>query len=300
MVQGNPQGDYMIPHGAIVTSWHLSTLLFFAPRKWLKSLALISVILGATLPYAVSAVALKYERSGIPAMIYERTTNCGTDKSNIPDKALILRLDDVQAHSWRDIAVEMMDDAIRRKLLVTSVTIPYKLQTDMELVNMLRARHCYLDITLHGYYNSENPPEFLNLNYDEAAWRYEQGLVNLKMLSNQKVQVFIPPENLLSADSVKAAADRGIQISAEGYNYLDYDASSYNFHDHYLLEVPEVIHQCETAWATENKCILMLHPQDYATNGQKDDQKYQRYTKLLDELINRGANTSTLTALANK
>lgn len=290
----------MIMHGALITTWHLATLLFFAPRHWLKSITLLSIIIGATLPYGVAAAALKFERSGVPAMWYERTTECGTDKTSVPEKAVILRLDDVQAHSWRDIAVEMMDEAIRRKLLITSVTIPHKLQTDMELVNMLRARHCYLDMTLHGYYNTENPPEFLHLNYQEAAWRYDEGTMNLKMISNQKIQVFIPPENLLSEDSQRAATDRGIKISAEGKNYLDYDATTYDFHEHYLVEVPTVLHSCETAWTEEGKCIIMIHPQDYATNGKKDDAKYARYTQLLDELLNKEAKPSTLTALANK
>jgi hypothetical protein len=55
--------------------------------------------------------------------------------------------------------------------------------------------------------------------------------------------------------------------------------------------------KCETRFAQNEHCIIMLHPQDYVTNEKLDEKKYKEYLRLLNELEKRDIATITFQQL---
>ncbi len=208
---------------------------------------------------------------------------------------VVLRIDDVQAFYLDSISRKMIQDAIDKKAVVTLGVIPNQLDTDVALVNFLKRNICNIELAVHGWNHSVNPPEFANLNEDQAAQKLKEGIKMLQKIAGRKIVTFIPPENQYSQGSIPAAQKLGIKaISAEGNSIYDYDASTYDFVSNKLLTSDEVVEKCNYAFSRSQKCIIMLHPQDYITDGALDLNKYKHYTALLDKLISEGASFTTI------
>ena len=204
-------------------------------------------------------------------------------------KMAILRLDDVQAYAWADIALRMMDDARERDIPLVLGVIPKGLRDDASTYTYLREHRCFHEIAQHGWdHNSETAgesPEFRGVPYDEALDDIERGKAVLEALARERMTTFIPPNNEMSVETYRAVEKLQIPIvSSEGENRYDFAATTFDYGDDRVTSVERMMEDCRERTASSDLCVIMLHPQEFATDGVFDNQKYQLYLDLLEEL----------------
>lgn len=254
------------------------------PREKVLSILVITTISFVTLRIGAKSIYDAYNHSPIQEIV-SQIQGCQEVARPQSTSMVVLRLDDVQAFAWRDISIEMMRDAIDRNMKISSITIPVQLNTDKALTTFLKTNQCNIELVLHGYDNTGDPPEFAFLTQEQANQKIDLGLAELSQINSQKVNFFVPPENTYSPGTSLAIKAKQMHISAEGGGYYDYNATTYDFTHNKLHDQAHVITECEARIVTDNICILMLHPQDFADDaGQKDIQKYATYLGLLEYL----------------
>jgi hypothetical protein len=209
------------------------------------------------------------------------------------ERMVILRLDDVQGHTWSDVSMRMIADAHERGLPLVLGVIPKGLVDDTKLVTFLSLRACNIEIAVHGFDhgrlasdNHSTTAEFGSLSYDSALERFHQALTAVEPLSLQQPVTFIPPQNLISEEAARAAHDAGLPIiSSEGNRYFDYKATSWNFSTQSFFPFATIKTQCTKAFNESDLCVIMLHPQDFVhDDGSLDEIRYLEYRKLLSYL----------------
>ena len=201
------------------------------------------------------------------------------------ENRIVFRVDDVQAFTWRTVTMKMVEDASLRDVPLVLGVIPSGLTEDQVTVNFLRDNRCDLEIAMHGYDHQNQPPEFSDLSFSEAEKRLLGGKEILSYLSGEEVVTFIPPHNRYSRGTEEALSSTGFKVlSAEGDNTYDYTASTYDSNKSALIPVETVVSRCQADLEKDGLCVVMLHPQDYATNLEFDPEKYQHYLSLLDQL----------------
>lgn len=204
-------------------------------------------------------------------------------------KIAILRLDDVQAFSWSDIAKQMMDDAFTHKYPVVAGVIPYRIREDISIVRYLKSHSCHVELAMHGYTHAgsdyePNEGEFAFVDSVEARRRFEEGIKELQKITTQNLISFIPPRNVMSDEAKAELLPYGFRIlSMIGTSIYDVDASTWDFTDQKPYRAEETFTACEEHWNSgDSTCVIMLHPQDYAKeDGTIDADRYSQYTSLL-------------------
>jgi hypothetical protein len=287
----------MTPQGGFTTLFHLAILLGRMPREKVLSVFVIIIISFVTLRVGAKSIYDAYNHSPIQEIVSQVP---GCQEVILPESnnLVVLRLDDVQAFAWRDISIEMMRDAIDRNMKINAVTIPIHLNTDKILVNFLKANQCNIELVLHGYDNTSEPPEFAFLTQEQATQKIDLGLAELSQITTSKINFFVPPENSYSPGVSLAIKAKQMRVSAEGRGYYDYSATTYDFTHNKLHDLEHVIAKCDARIAIDNICIVMLHPQDFADDaGQKDNQKYTTYLGLLEYLKQKNYRIVTFSEL---
>jgi predicted deacetylase len=204
------------------------------------------------------------------------------------DRMVVLRLDDVQAHSWSSVNIRMMEDALARNMPVVAGVIPKDIENDFPVLSFLSRQECNVEIAFHGYthhierngvqYNNE----FATLSANEARTRLQAAIDEMRMVTQVPITTFIPPENVISADAHGVLSEFGIlHLSSEGKGVFDYDTTTWEG-----VPAVDVVHACEERFAMGDRlCVIMLHPQEFSnTDMRVDEQKYQEFSKLLDLL----------------
>ncbi len=211
-------------------------------------------------------------------------------------KLVVLRLDDVQAYSWRDISIAMIRDAQGYNAPIVAWVIPKDLAGDPTLTRFLKREHCNIEIAMHGWDHSGTgvnnlqiryQTEFWNISYEEARNRINKGKEVLLPLSGRPILSFIPPFNVVSADAIRAIKDEWIGVTSSIWNGLyDYHSTTYNFDKKRMVPVTEVLQNCEDAFIKNGLCVVMMHPQDYSNSDKTLDQTAYRdyYLTLLESL----------------
>jgi hypothetical protein len=287
----------MTPQGGFTTLFHLAILLGKMPREKLLSILVITTISFVTFRIGAKSIHEAYRNSPIQELVSE-IQGCQEVVRPESRSMVVLRLDDVQAYAWRNISIEMMRDAIAKNMKVSAVTIPLQLNTDKTLTSFLKTNQCNIELVLHGYDNTGDPPEFAFLSQEQANQKIEMGLTELSQVSSQKVNFFVPPENTYSPGTSLAIKAKQMHISAEGGAYYDYNATTYDFSHNKLHDKEHVVTECESRLVTDNICILMLHPQDFADEaGHKDIEKYSTYLGILDYLAQKNYRVVTFSEL---
>ena len=210
-------------------------------------------------------------------------------------KLAVLRIDDVQAYAWGETTRKMIADAHERNAPLTLGIIPKGFSDDVVLSAYLRDRACNLEFALHGWNHQMQDdgvtPEFVGLDEAQAEARLQWGIHELRKAGIESLQTWIPPQNEHSVGTAAAAAELGFtRLSTEGDGVWDYDATSYVYGvDQQLLEPEVVVADCEAQIAEDGKCIIMLHPQNYANGLDHDEQVYNDYyIALIDQLADAG------------
>lgn len=211
-------------------------------------------------------------------------TSCEYQPDSLNKNTIILRLDDVESYTW-GVTEMMITDTLNRGIPLTLGVIPLHLENNSGLVDLIQDRRCDLEIALHGWNHRGDIPEFSGIGKGVAFDKLKRGKMYLEELFGVEVITFIPPQNVISRKAEGALSAAGFKIlSSEGVDYLDYDVSTYDFPNKRVVPTSEVIEKCTDAFIEDNVCVIMLHPQDYATDEVLDTEKYTEYTLLLDEL----------------
>jgi Uncharacterized protein conserved in bacteria (DUF2334) len=232
--------------------------------------------------------------------------SCRDLKPVSSEKKVVLRIDDIQANYLRDVSISMIEDAAEREMKTYLAVIPYSLDGDREVSTYLKKNSCWFEVAMHGWDNgiakgSTDIPEFAGLSYEEAVKRIRLGKVSLKKNLNVVPVSFVPPNNEYSEETGRALRDEGfVIVSAEGEKSFDYDASTYDFLNDELVPTERVLNECMAAIDAKKYCIIMMHPQDFVTDGVLDPKKYAQYTGLLDGLQANGVEVVTMSELAEE
>jgi predicted deacetylase len=259
------------------------------------SLTIITAVFSVTLMVYGTVVYIAF---GDPQNNYEfaqaTLTPCTKTLHQRTDRNVILRLDDVQAYGWTDIAMLLMRDAYDRGYPTVAGVIPKNIHTQPELVRFLKQHGCMLEIAVHGWDHlpvtvSDRPGEefgeFAFLDAAEATARIELALRALRSVSKTHPITFIPPHNQLSHASARVLEEYRIPlISSEGDGHFDYHAATWDFDRNSFVRARSVIADCEARFAQGHTlCVIMLHPQDFANADLAlDPARYREYLTILE------------------
>ena len=218
---------------------------------------------------------------------------CTTTPIAPTGKMALIRLDDVQAFAWAATSIRMMDDARSRGIPLVLGVIPKGIEGDRVMYEYLRDNRCFHEIAQHGWDHGEETggeaPEFLESEYDDALKDISRGKAELETLAREKLTSFIPPNNEISSDTRRALETLEMPvISSAGTGRFDFHATTFDYHTDVLLTSERVLEDCAKRTAASDLCVVMMHPQEFATDGRVDEAKYRIYVDVLDGLAQQG------------
>ncbi len=225
---------------------------------------------------------------------------CEQVANTISEKTVVLRVDDIQAYTWRETSMKMIDDAISRNIPLTLGIIPINLSDDVELVSFLKDKRCQVEFGLHGLTHSAPAgaatAEFGEYTKEEALSKIAEGQRMLTAITPDQIVSWIPPLNIQSSGTIDALRELGFtHLSAEGEGKFDMDAYTFIYGSNVLVSPEKVVEKCKSAFESSNHCIIMLHPQDFAIGLNHNEEKYSKYyLGLLDALAKEGVTFARL------
>jgi len=224
--------------------------------------------------------------------IYDLGPPCEPFAINLSgDRQVILRLDDVQAFAWRDVSFAIVNEATSRKIPLVLGIIPFRLQDDPATTGYIKKNVCNLEIAQHGwstdkYAHDTNETE--KLNETNIYFNIMAGKSELEKISSDPVITFIPPFNVYSSKTAYALKSAKFSIiSSDNGGLYDSTTLTYDYQKNESISTSKIVSSCEEAFKKSLPCIIMIHPQDFATNGKLDEKKYYAFTALLDDLQGR-------------
>ena len=241
--------------------------------------------------------SLSYIVKDFSDSLYEK--NCEVIEHKVSDRNIILRIDDIQAYYLQDIQIKMIKDTLKHNKTISLSVIPLNIHEDEELTTFLKKNKCNLEIGLHGYNNTDY--EFSSISYIDADKKVTAGLRELNQIEKEII-TFIPPNNECSEGCRDAVYDSGIRIISSGFENKEFgfSASTYDWTNRTLTDYEEVLLECGNELDKNETCIIMIHPQDYITDGELDSEKYNQYISLLDGLDGLNATIVTFRDLHYK
>lgn len=267
----------------IISVAKIKEMIFGKKRKKPKkdNLFLSLVIIGIILLF-LSFFVIK----GLQAATPLKDSKCKIIYNEVTYRNIILRVDDIQANSWREIQSMIIEDANSRNITLVLGVIPnmdgkHKIKEDFEIYNLIDSNKCKMEIALHGYIHTEG--EFSNLNFDDANEKIKKGKKIVERFG-VPIKTFIPPNNNISSEASFAVKYNNLPIISAGYLSEKYGltSSTFNSEDENTEEYIQVLSQCERTLDQNKTCIVVIHPQDYLTKGKLDKEKYSNYLNLID------------------
>jgi len=235
---------------------------------------------------------------------YEEPDECDRMPRDLTvfDRLVVLRIDDPQAFIWTDVVKLMVTDAKSRGYRPVLGIIPNHLEEDRLFSLYLREHSCEYEAAQHGFAHHKDgdydTPEFDDIDPWDAEDKLRQGRGILERVTGQDISVFIPPQNRIDPDITHVFEDMGYGIvSALGTGKYDSDVSTYDFEADRMVPPEDILAGCEIHFSEGNQCVIMLHPQDYATGGKMDPEKYRSYARLLDGLESGNVTVVTFSEL---
>jgi peptidoglycan/xylan/chitin deacetylase (PgdA/CDA1 family) len=219
------------------------------------------------------------------------------------DKKIILRVDDIQAFAYEEISKMMIKDAARFNMRMTLGVIPDKFLQDKFFDRVIKSNNCNLELAMHGWDHSSSEEsgefEFENMGEEEATGKIEEGKKILEEIGGQPVVTFIPPGNEISDATKKVLEEEGIRYLSADNESSEYgmNATTFDFPNKKLIEISDVMEACEKRFDKGKNCVIVIHPQDYLTDDKIDQEKYQQYIGLLEELRNKEVKSVTFSDL---
>lgn len=296
----------MIPVFGFTFIIHLAILLIAgggrrimqAPFAAFLGLTMTAMIVGGIVLFARSLLADGSNKDFI-LPLFEECRSAFVPPARGVKKAVI-RIDDVQAFAGRDVVQKLVDDAGIRGIKPVLAVIPRDLAADKKLVAYLQRNLCATEIALHGWENPPAYPEFLYLDEAGAQERIQTGQEVLAGELGIRASTFVPPGNEYSRATARVLVSLGFSaVSSGGGGLFDFDAATYDFPQQRFGTVDRVLEDCNRAWQKKNFCVVMIHPQDFLTDGVFDTRKYRHYVSLLDTFQGLGVASATFADLAS-
>ncbi len=262
-------------------------------KPTLQSLSILLILPLAIFAFYNPVIKTLFPDKNTATVEKEENYVCTPFNNNSAGPMVILRLDDVQAFSWSDISIKMMEDALASGLPIVAGVIPKNISEDKKTIEFLKRNDCNIQIAVHGYdhgpseYDNETSGEFAHLDKIETQQRLALAKEEIAKIATSESYVFIPPQNELSAAARTTLGEEGFSvISSEGTGYYDYDAASWSFKNKSFISASQTILDCITTFNEgDDLCVIMLHPQDYTKDDQTiDESLYNEYKKILSYL----------------
>ena len=253
----------------------------------IDSLIIILFVLGLTFYMGYSILVSSFTEDSNYCKLVDILTPCQSfDRSFDNDsKLIVLRVDDIQSHYLRNLSIKIIEVAFEYEMPLSLSVIPKNLEDDPIIIKYLNKNKCNLDLALHGWDNKPDFPEFSNLTEIEATERIIKGLSVFKNAGFGTPITFVPPNNVYSNGTKKALGNLGFKlISSEGNETYDYTTATYDFDIDETVDARSVLDSCQKGFDKNNVCVIMIHPKDFTTNDSFDENKYQIYLDLLDEI----------------
>jgi len=248
------------------------------------------LVFGFRFDYLDRANPNNFVNYGIPKNVENTYSNC---TFSLPSqRTIILRMDDIGA-GYIPVYKSLINKTISQNISLTLATIPMNVKTNLGIAKYLRniAKNEYIEIAQHGYahtlqefqINTTNPLKLIN-----------EG----KNILIEKIGVipttFIPPYNLYSPQTLEALNKEGFKIISSGQNnYLSkseifiLDFNTQSFYANKYTPTQEIISVCNKSLNQMQICVIMLHPQDYAMEYNKNiinRSRFEDYQEMLDGL----------------
>lgn len=271
----------------------------------------ISVVVLASITNAAVSVIGNFWNGGdnalsfVPDYVKASIGTCeppAREKPDDPNRLVVLRIDDPQAFVWTDVVKRMVGDASGHGWKTVLGIIPNGLDGDSDFSLYLKENACRFEVAQHGFAHHRDGdydlPEFDDISVADAREKLLKGRELLERVTGTAVRSFIPPQNVIDPDIEYLFKQTGYSlVSTIGSGPYDSDISTYDFVEERMIPVPDILGACGSRFEEGEACIIMLHPQDYATDGALDEGKYRSYTELLDGLETMDASVLTLQEL---
>ena len=220
--------------------------------------------------------------------IYQNPTHNSCYVS-IPQPSIILRLDDVRAFSVP--AESVIEEFRKNNVSLTIGVIPRELETDPNLIAYLKSikNDSRIEIAQHGVYHNES-----DINLTEADLLY--GLSKIETLLKVKPVTYTQPfDDEPSAATKKILAEyyKGTSgtwgVLKEGeIAELGHTISNYNIIQDPQKNILNIVSACKDNIERQNYCVVLLHPQEFATDINNpvnvSDEKIAELDKLIVQL----------------
>lgn len=306
MVSSGKEGDHMTPTGGISLIVHVMINTFFRLMKYPKRALPFLVIFGVTaiiFASGRSSIVKSLEADSNIQLLQESIITCKPVVQAYSENKVVLRVDDIQANAYQSMTEFMIKDAKTYNMRLVLGIIPRNFLQDKKLVRFIKRNSCNLEAALHGWGHfsneEENLFEFEEMEADEARSKIQEGKKILEDAFSSRVVTFIPPGNEISDATKEVLSEEGIQYVSTGYvgGEFDMTAGTFDFPSKSLVSNDEILKRCEAKFEIKEPCIIVMHPQDYMTDGQPDSEKYRAYISLLDELRKRNVYSVTFSDL---
>lgn len=214
-------------------------------------------------------------------------------------RVIILRLDDVQAYGWDDIAINLTETVLKKNISITLGVIPDGMEKSNPVSDFLlkNSKNPLIEIAQHG--TNKHEDTLTNATVEEIYNSTKIGMQKIALSTGVIPITFATPYNVYSLESTEALSQLGFRILSakerefrtNGYiTLIGYDTQTKIYGQPSLVNISTIIYLCNLSLNSKNTCVIMMHPQDYAnSNGRMDPQSYQQFLELLDQLDNLNA-----------
>ncbi len=252
-------------------------------KIWFSILILIVVALLVTAPLSIRPfiedkeikiggyTLFKGPASKIPVIDFANLTTYENPEHNscylfIPEPTIILRLDDARTYSEPTKIV--VNELLKENVTVTLGIIPRHLEDDEEFAAYIKSikDDPRVEIAQHGVTHTESDRE---LNESEILTGYNK----IQSVLGVRPVTYSAPFNDLDRSSVDVLSKyfKGITgewgVLKEGeIAQLGHTVSNYAISQDENRTVQEVIDRCDDSLSRTNYCVVLIHPQEFATN----------------------------------
>jgi peptidoglycan/xylan/chitin deacetylase (PgdA/CDA1 family) len=236
-----------------------------------------------------------------PVIRYIDNQNLRAEKPT--ERAIILRMDDVQGYLWRALVINLTDSMLQKNMSVTLAVIPNRsLNDDVVMRKYLldKIKNPRIEIAQHGFNHKEN--EYLNISEADAYNITRSGQDILRNYLRVDPVTFVPPYDEYNSNTTKTISELGFKIISakknefqfnENIAYIGFNEETKISNQNNLIPVPDVLNACNKSLNDRNLCVIVIHPQDYADNGIMNRTRYSEFVDLLEGLKNLNAKSAT-------
>ena len=250
------------------------------------SLLIIAAVLMVTLTNGILVTKSALSKTSNIEFLSTFYSPCTPIPAHLSNRMVVLRIDDIQAFGWEDISERMINDAEKEDVPMVLGVIPHDLTWPNPMYQYLKKINCSVEIAQHGLLHQgehvQETPEFQDLTESQADEKIRAGKKILAGITNQPVITFIPPENVYSTGTAISLKKNGfLVLSSQGKRHFDYTAATYDFQEQQPVPVSNIVEKCDEKFKKTDVCVVMLHPQDFVTNGTLDPEKYRIFGDLI-------------------